>query len=71
MKNKKISTFELSELLNLEKACNIICKQYENIVKLYDGSINKNTNEYKMYTYYNNIRLGILEELEQRLKELE
>ena len=37
----------------------------------YSWKKDKNTNEYKMYTYYNNIRLGILEELEQRLKDLE
>lgn len=71
MSKKKINTIELSELLNLEKACNIICKRYENIVKMYDGSINTKTREYSTYTYYNNIRLKIMDELEARLKEIE
>ena len=37
-----ITKIDLTELISLEKAANIICKNYENLIKMYDGSINKN-----------------------------
>ena len=44
---------------------------YENAVKMYDGSINKNAHEYDLFAYFNNLRLKILSEIEERLKEVE
>ena len=38
---------------------------------MYDGTINTNVREYRIYTEYNNIRLQILNEMENRLKEIE
>lgn len=67
----KLDTIDLLELINLEKACNVICKNYENAVKMYDGSINKNAHEYDLFAYFNNLRLKILSEIEERLKEVE
>lgn len=66
-----ITKIDLTELISLEKAANIICKNYENLIKLYDGSINKNIKEYGIYTKYNNIRLKILDEIETRLNSIE
>ena len=66
-----ITKIDLTELISLEKAANIICKNYENLIKLYDGSINKNIKEYGIYTKYNNIRLKILDEIESRLNSIE
>lgn len=66
-----ITKIDLTELISLEKAANIICKNYENLIKMYDGSINKNIKEYGIYTKYNNIRLKILDEIETRLNNIE
>jgi hypothetical protein len=66
-----ITKIDLTELISLEKAANIICKNYENLIKMYDGSINKNIKEYGIYTKYNNIRLKILDEIETRLNSIE
>lgn len=66
-----ITKIDLTELISLEKAANIICKNYENLIKMYDGSINKNIKEYGIYTKYNNIRLKILDEIESRLNSIE
>lgn len=66
-----ITKIDLTELISLEKAANIICKNYENLIKMYDGSINKNIKEYGIYTNYNNIRLKILDEIETRLNNIE
>lgn len=66
-----ITKVDLSELISLEKAANIICKNYENLIKMYDGSINTNIKEYGVYSYFNNIRLKVLNELENRLKNIE
>ena len=38
---------------------------------MYDGSINTNTTEYNLFSFYANIRLKILKELERRLDNLE
>lgn len=66
-----ITKIDLTELISLEKAANIICKNYENLIKMYDGSINKNIKEYGIYTKYNNIRLKVLDEIETRLNSIE
>lgn len=66
-----ITKIDLTELISLEKAANIICKNYENLIKMYDGSINKNIKEYGIYTNYNNIRLKIIDEIETRLNNIE
>lgn len=66
-----ITKVSLTELISLEKAANIVCKNYENLIKMYDGSINTNIIEYAIYTQYNNIRLKILNEIENRLKSIE
>lgn len=71
MAKKKITEISLSELMDLEKACNVICKNYENAVKMYDGSINTKANEHQLFVYYSNVRLKILKEIEERLKNIE
>jgi len=63
-----VTKVDLNELINLNKAVNIVCKNYENLIKMYDGSINTNIKEYGVYSYFNDIRLKILKELENRLQ---
>ena len=71
MEKVKISKINLTDLIGLEKIANILCRNYENSIKMYDGTINTNLKEYKIYTEYNNIRLQILNEMEKRLKNIE
>ena len=70
MEKINISTTSLVDLISLEKIASITCKNYENLIKMYDGSINTNIKEYKIYTEFNNIRLFILNEMEKRLKNI-
>jgi hypothetical protein len=67
----KINEINLTDLIGLEKIANILCKNYENSIKMYDGTINTKVREYKIYTEYNNIRLQILNEMENRIKNIE
>lgn len=71
MVKSKISDLTISELVDLEKAATIICKNYENGVKMYNGTINTLTSEYKNFDDFNNIRISILKEIENRLKQIE
>jgi hypothetical protein len=71
MERIKINEISLTDLIGLEKIANILCKNYENSIKMYDGTINTNVREYRIYTEYNNIRLQILNEMENRLKNIE
>lgn len=64
---KKIS---INDLMEYEKACNVIFKYYENNIKNYDGSVNTNSYEYKILQEFNNIRIKIIEELSTRLKNI-
>lgn len=71
MERIKINEISLTDLIGLEKITNILCKNYENSIKMYDGTINTNVREYRIYTEYNNIRLQILNEMKNRLKNIE
>lgn len=70
MEKTKISEINLTDLIGLEKIANTLCKNYENSIKMYDGTINTNVREYRIYSEYNNIRLQILNEMENRLKNI-
>ena len=70
MEKIDITKVSLTDLIGLEKIANVVCKNYENLIKMYDGSVNTNIREYNDYIYYNNIRLQILKEMESRLKNI-
>lgn len=61
----------LRDLLDLEKASSVICKNYENSLKRYDGSINTSVSEYNEFNKYNKIRNEIIKEIQKRLQEIE
>ena len=67
MKEIILTDIELRDLMDLEKAANLICKYYENSFKMYDGTINTSTSEYKHFSYLNDIRGEIINEIENRL----
>jgi hypothetical protein len=70
MEKIDITKVGLTDLIGLEKIANVVCKNYENLIKMYDGSVNTNIREYNEYIYYNNVRLQILKEMENRLKNI-
>ena len=70
MEKIDITKVGLTDLIGLEKIANVVCKNYENLIKTYDGSVNTNIREYNEYIYYNNVRLQILKEMENRLKNI-
>lgn len=70
MEKIDITKVGLTDLIGLEKIANVVCKNYENLIKMYDGSVNTNIREYNDYIYYNNVRLQILKEMENRLKNI-
>jgi hypothetical protein len=67
---KKINDLTITELNEYEKACALVCRFYENIIKTYDGNINTNTVEYKKLQQYNNIRIRIIEAMEEKINKL-
>lgn len=70
MEKIDITKVGLTDLIGLENIANVVCKNYENLIKMYDGSVNTNIREYNEYIYYNNVRLQILKEMENRLKNI-
>lgn len=71
MAKLKLKEIVISDLMDLEKAATLICKNYENAIKMYDGSINVSAIEYKEFDKFNNIRISLLKEIEERLKQIE
>lgn len=69
--NKKLNEMTINELVDMEKAASLICKNYENAIKMYDGSINTTVAEYNEFNRFNNIRTALLKEIEYRLKLIE
>jgi hypothetical protein len=67
----KLKELEIKELVELVGAASLICKNYENAIKMYDGSINTTVAEYNEFNRYNNIRISLLKEIENRLKNLD
>jgi hypothetical protein len=70
--NKKniLSTLSVSELIDYEKIAMLICRRYENNIKMYDGSMRQSGREYEKYKKINELHSKILNEFEQRLDEL-
>lgn len=68
MAKQKLSGYNLSTLLELEKALRIVCMKYESASKNYDGSI-INNDQYVLFKKYNDFRSGVISEMEKRLNE--
>lgn len=71
MKKLKLSEIAVCDLIELEKAASLICKNYENSIKMYDGSINTTVIEYSEFNYFNNIRIMLIKEIEKRLRNID
>lgn len=68
MAKQKLSGYNLSTLLELEKASRIVCMKYESASKNYDGSI-INNEQYVLFKKYNDFRSEVISEMEKRLNE--
>ena len=64
-----LKSISLFDLLTLEKASGLICKRYENTVKMYDGTINAKGGEYARFKTYLDIHTNVLNEIENRILE--
>lgn len=64
-----LKSISLFDLLTLEKASGLICKRYENTVKMYDGTINAKGGEYARFKTYLDIHTNVLNEIEKRILE--
>jgi hypothetical protein len=65
----RLESISLFDLLTLEKASGLICKRYENTVKMYDGTINAKGGEYARFKTYLDIHTNVLNEIEKRILE--
>jgi hypothetical protein len=63
----KIENLSLRDLLDYEKAATIICRRYENSIKLYDGTIRQSGPEYFRFNKANLLHNSLLNEIEKRL----
>lgn len=63
----KIENLSLRDLLDYEKAATIICRRYENSIKLYDGTIRQSGPEYLRFNKANLLHNSLLNEIEKRL----
>ena len=68
MAKQKLSEYNLSTLLELEKTSRIVCMKYESASKNYDGSI-INNDQYVLFKKYNDFRSEVISEMEKRLNE--
>ena len=66
----KIKSLSVSELVDYEKAVKAVSLRYENNIKMYDGSIKTEGEDYQRYNVLNGIHFKILTELENRLLDL-
>lgn len=64
-----LKSISLFDLLTLEKAASLICRRYENTIKMYDGSVNRNSYEYNSFKTYLDIHTNVLNEIEKRILE--
>lgn len=71
MEKLKLKEIKIKELVEFLNATSLICKNYENAIKMYDGSINTTVAEYNEFNRFNNIRISLLKEIEQRLKNID
>lgn len=70
MAKSDISNLSISELYYYTQATKEICSRYENNIKVYDGSIRTEGDDYDNYNKFNKIYLKLIVELEKRVSEL-
>ena len=70
MAKSDISALSISELYFYAQATKNICTRYENSIKVYDGSIRTDGDDYEKYDKFNRIYLKILDEIEKRVSAL-
>ena len=69
-KTDTVSSLSLRDLIDYEKAASLICRRYENNIKMYDGSIRQSGLEYENFKRLNDTHTKILNEIEKRVKNL-
>lgn len=70
MEKMELSKLSIGDLYYYTQASKDICMRYENNIKVYDGSIRTEGDDYKKYDKFNKIYLRLLEEIERRVSEL-
>jgi hypothetical protein len=65
-----LSKLSIEELLQYEKAAQIVCSRYEKNIKMYDGSLASNGPEFVKFDTYNKLYIKIFEEIERRLSKI-
>jgi hypothetical protein len=65
-----LSKLNIEELLNYEKAAQLVCSRYEKNIKMYDGSLATHSSEYEKFDFFNKLYIKIFEEIENRLRKL-
>lgn len=65
-----ISKLTIDELVHYEEAAKRVCLRYENNIRVYDGSLRVDSDDYAKYDKFNQIHLKIIREMENRLSEL-
>lgn len=70
---KGLKSLDMADLVNYEKATRLLCIKYENSFKGYDGSMRDNfsKDDYDKFEKYNNFHMAILDEFEERIKEID
>lgn len=70
MDKMDITKLSIADLYYYAQASKDICVRYENSVKVYDGSIKTEGDDFEKYNKFNGIYLKILAEIERRVSEL-
>ena len=70
MKNDKMKSLSIEDLVSYEKATRSVMMRYENMIKRYDGAIVTEGNDYVQYDRFNKIYQAILSEMENRILDL-
>ena len=65
-----LSKLSIEELLNYEKAAQLVCSRYEKNIKMYDGSLVNNGPDFVKFDTYNKIYMKLFDELEKRLNKV-
>lgn len=68
--NDDLNNLNIHDLYYIEKAINVVCKKYENILRNYDGSISTNSKEYEKFKSINTLHSRVINKMESELLKL-
>ena len=68
--NDELNNLNMHDLYYIEKAINVVCKKYENILRNYDGSISTNSKEYEKFKSIYTLHSRVINKMESELLKL-